>query len=159
SEVRKLALYAHGAGRIELADVEAVVGDASLLATDEIIDAAFSGRTDALDPVLAKAWSESTNPSVLAGAALRHAMLLHRLRGEVEKGRAAASAVETAGWQVPFRRKAGVAAQLSALSMERLNRIVADLADTVFEARRNAALGEALTSRALMRIALGAKPR
>ena len=157
AEVRKLTLYAHGAGRIELSDVEAVVGDASLLATDEIIDAAFSGRTDALDVTLAKAWSEEVNPSVLAGATLRHAMLLHRLRGEVDKGRPAASVVE--GAQLHFRRKAGIGAQLASLTADRLERIVADLASTVLEARRNTALGEALTSRALMRIALTTKPR
>src|SRR5437868_5546576 len=49
SELKKLTLYAHGAGRIEVSDVLAVVGDASLLATDEIIDSAFSGEADALD--------------------------------------------------------------------------------------------------------------
>jgi len=159
SELKKLTLYAHGAGRIELQDVEAVVGDASTLATDEIIDAAFSGNTDTLDTTLAKAWSEGVNASVLAGTALRHALLLHRLRGEVEKGRPAAGVVDGAGMQIYFRRKAGVTAQLNSLGMERLDRIVADLSDTVLEARRNAALAGALVSRALMRIALTARAR
>ncbi|MDQ0392421.1 DNA polymerase III subunit delta [Labrys monachus] len=159
SELRKLTLYAHGAGRIEPQDVEAVVGDASALVTDEIIDAAFSGRTEALDAILAKAWSEGVNASVLAGTALRHALLLHRLRGEVEKGRPAAGVVDSAGGQIYFRRKAGVTAQLTALGMERLDRIVAELSDAVLEARRNAMLAEALVSRALMRIALVARAR
>jgi DNA polymerase-3 subunit delta len=159
SELKKLTLYAHGAGRIELRDVEAVVGDASALATDEIIDAAFSGQTDSLDVKLAKAWSEGVSTSSLAGAALRHALLLHRLRGEVERGRAAAGAVDTAGMQVHFRRKAGVSAQLAALSTDRLDHIVADLSNAVLDARRNAVLGEAIVSRALMRIALIARAR
>jgi len=52
-----------------------------------------------------------------------------------------------------------VVRQLGALRLDRLDRIVADLSDTVLEARRNAALAEALVSRALMRIALMAKGR
>ena len=159
SELKKLTLYALGAGRIEVSDVLAVVGDASLLATDEIIDSAFSGDVDRLDRTLAKAWGENVNASVLAGTALRHALLLHRLRGEVEKGQAAASAVASAGYAVPFSRKAAIARQLGAMRLDRLERIVADLADTVLDARRNAALGQALVGRALMRIALMARGR
>lgn len=158
-EIRKLALYAHGAGRIELSDVEAVISDASLLATDEIVDAAFSGQGGRLDAALAKAWTEGVNPSVLAGAVLRHAVLLHRLRGEVEAGGDAASLVAAPAHQVYFKRRAGVAAQVSATNGVRIARIVSDLADTVLEARRTAGLGQALVSRALMRIAASARPR
>jgi hypothetical protein len=42
---------------------------------------------------------------------------------------------------------------------DRLDHIVADLSDTVLEARRNSALGPALVSRSLMRIALTVRPR
>ena len=45
SEIRKLALYAHGKDRVELDDVLAVVADASALALDAVVDAAFAGRT------------------------------------------------------------------------------------------------------------------
>ena len=45
NEIRKLALYARGQERVELADVLAVVADASALALDGVIDAAFAGRT------------------------------------------------------------------------------------------------------------------
>ena len=44
SEIRKLALYAHGKERVELEDVLAVVADASALALDAVIDAAFAGQ-------------------------------------------------------------------------------------------------------------------
>src|SRR6185437_9878438 len=42
SEIRKLALYAAGKERVELDDVFAVVADASALALDAVIDAAFT---------------------------------------------------------------------------------------------------------------------
>jgi DNA polymerase-3 subunit delta len=158
-EVRKLALYAAGADRIEVSDVEAIVGDSSLLATDEIIDAAFSGDARRLDAALVKAWSEGVNASVLAGAALRHALLLHRLRAEVDRGKAAPAAVEAAGGQVHFKRKASVAAQLAAGSSARFETVLRELADTVLEARRTAPLAQSIVARALARIALGARPR
>jgi DNA polymerase III subunit delta len=157
AEIRKLTLYAAGAGRIELSDVEAIVGDASLLATDEIVDAAFSGNAARLDSALAKAWSEGVNASVLAGAALRHALLLHRLRAQVDLGRPAAAVVDAAGGQIHYKRKASVAGQLATGSSERLETTLSDLSDTVLDARRNPALAEAIVSRMLMRIALAAR--
>src|SRR6202451_2151355 len=49
SELRKLALYAQGRGQdgkqISIEDIAAVVSDASALALDDIVDAAFAGRT------------------------------------------------------------------------------------------------------------------
>ena len=159
SEVRKLCLYALGVGRIELADVEAVVGDATALVTDAIVDAAFSGRLAVLDELVTKAWGEGVNASVMAGTSLRHALTLHRLRGDVEKGRSATSVVEGAGGLVHFKRKADVSAQLATFSQARLDAIVSDLQTTVLEARRNSGLAEALVSRALIRIALSAQTR
>ena len=45
SEIRKLALYARGQDRVGVDDVAAVVSDASSLALDDIVDAAFAGKT------------------------------------------------------------------------------------------------------------------
>src|SRR6266568_4635783 len=45
SEITKLALYARGRERVELDDVMAVTADASALALDALLDAAFAGRT------------------------------------------------------------------------------------------------------------------
>ena len=44
AELRKLMLYAHGQQTIEIDDVMAVVADASALALDALVDAAFAGR-------------------------------------------------------------------------------------------------------------------
>lgn len=156
-EIRKLCLYCLGTGRIEVKDVEAVVGDATELVQDEVVDAAFLGRVEELDPLVAKAWAEGIHASVLAGAALRHALVLHRLRGEVDKGRPAEGVVASLGGMINFKRKDGAARSLQRLSSQALERITQDLADAVFEARRNATLGPSIVSRALMRVALLAK--
>lgn len=159
AEVQKLCLYAHGTGRIDLADVLAVVGDATALATDAIIDASFSGRLGVLDTTVAKAWGEGVNASVLAGAALRHALMLQRLRALVDRGQPAAAVVEGAGGMIHFKRRADITGQLSVLDGSRLETIVADLQTAVLEARRNQTLAQALVSRALMRIALAVGQR
>ena len=43
-EVGKLALYAHGEERVNLAHVDAVVADVSAIALDDAVDAAFTGQ-------------------------------------------------------------------------------------------------------------------
>ncbi len=48
-EIQKVALFAGGKGKVELADVMAVVSDASSLELDEMIDAVFAGRTRELE--------------------------------------------------------------------------------------------------------------
>src|SRR5215475_5906970 len=55
NELRKLTLYARGQNRVEIDDVLAVVADASALALDAIVDAAFGGRTSEVETQLAKA--------------------------------------------------------------------------------------------------------
>ncbi len=42
-EVRKLALYCHGTGRVELADVEAICGDVTGSSGDDLVHAALGG--------------------------------------------------------------------------------------------------------------------
>src|SRR5947209_2433199 len=53
-ELRKLAAFANGKQRVDLADVMAVVSDASSLELDELIDAAFAGLKGELEFQLGK---------------------------------------------------------------------------------------------------------
>src|SRR5712672_3174654 len=86
SEIRKLALYAHGHGRVELDDVVAVVADASMLALDGVIDAAFAGRTGDVEFQFAKACIGGTSPGTIISGSLRHVATLHKARLAVEAG-------------------------------------------------------------------------
>ena len=45
NELRKLTLYAHGTREVGVDDVIAVVSDASALELDDMVDAAFAGKT------------------------------------------------------------------------------------------------------------------
>ena len=60
NELRKLALYARGTAEVGVDDVAAVVSDASALALDDIVDAAFAGRPADLEAQLAKARAAGT---------------------------------------------------------------------------------------------------
>jgi DNA polymerase-3 subunit delta len=72
SEITKLALYARGRDRIELDDIMAVVSDASALALDALLDAAFAGKTADVEFQFAKARTAGTTPSSILAAAIRH---------------------------------------------------------------------------------------
>src|SRR5262249_50680153 len=86
NEIRKLTLYAHGKQRVEMDDILAVIADASALAYDGVIDAAFAGRKDDVEIQFGKARAAGTHPDVILGSALRQAFTLHRLRMDIEGG-------------------------------------------------------------------------
>src|SRR5271165_3090244 len=73
-------------GRVELSDVMAVVSDASTLALDELVDAAFAGRTGELEAQLDKARTAATAPSTIVSAALRQVAQLHKARLAMDAG-------------------------------------------------------------------------
>jgi DNA polymerase III subunit delta len=155
NEVRKLALYAHGKPAADLDDVIAVVADASALGLNELVDAAFAGRAADVETRFAKARAEGTHPSAIVGAALRQVAQLHRARLAVDSGTPASEAIPG----LHFSRKTLVQAALSSWSAARLEKIMAQLADASFEARRRPALAEVIVQRALMVTAQMARRR
>lgn len=152
-DVRKLCLYAMNARRIEVDDVTAVVAEAGEVGMDEAVDAAFGGRPADVAGALKALRGSGTPASVTLAAALRHALTLHRMRGQVDEGRSARSVVESAGPPIHFRRKDAVERCLGRWRSDRLMDAVTRLADAVASGRKSAAIGEALAERALLAIA------
>jgi len=159
NEVRKLALYAQKSGQVTLDDVVAVVADASMLALDNVVDAAFAGKTADVETQFGKARAAGTAPGTIALAALRQVLNLHRLRLAVDEGSSVSEAVERARPPVHFRRKAVIETALRTWTSERLQRVMAQLADAVFETRKQPALAEAIAHRALTAIAVNARQK
>lgn len=157
SEVRKLALYAHGQGRIEIDDVMAVVADASMLAIDELVDAAFAGRTSDVEFQFAKASMAGTAPPSLLAAAQRHLVILHKSRLAIDQGQPVSSVVESL--RLHFRRAPRVEAALKTWSAPRLERLMGQFADATLEARKQPDLAEPLAHRALLAVAVNARRR
>lgn len=158
SEIRKLALYAEGKKRIDLDDVQAVVADASSLATDTLLDAAFAGRAREVETEFAKARVAGTSPGSLIFAASRHVGLLHRARLAMD----ARTPVDQAAEMVcgrNFRRKPSVEAALKSWSAARLEAAMLRMADTVLASRMRADLAEALVERAFLDTAIEARTK
>src|SRR4029079_2437628 len=102
SELRKLAPYAPGKERLELDDVHAVVADASALALDALVDAAFAGRTGEVEFHFAKAQTAGTGVGSILFAAQRQVAALHKARLAVDQGTSVDTAV--GGMYLNFRR-------------------------------------------------------
>ena len=160
SEILKLALYARGRDRIELDDVIAVSADASALALDALLDAAFAGRTAEVEFQFAKARTAGTAPSAILAAAIRQVATLHRARLAVDAGQSATSAAEE--MRLHFSRKPAVEAALRAWTTPRLARAMSQLAEAALEARRQHAradVSEPIAQRALLSLAVQARTR
>lgn len=156
NEIRKLALYAHGRGRVEIDDVLAIVADASALALDAIVDAAFAGRPRDVELQFAKTRAGGTPANAIVGAALRHVSQLHRARAAIEAGASARDAMGPLA-AVHFRRKPMVDAALAAWTASRLERAMAQLAEAALETRRRPALADPVAQRVLLLIAVAAR--
>jgi DNA polymerase-3 subunit delta len=154
SELRKLALYARGKERVEIDDVIAVIADASTVALDALIDAAFAGRKREAETQFAKARNAGTPPGSILSAALRQVAMLHKARLAVDCGQSARAAAESA--YVNFRRLPLVEAALRAWSAPRLERAMQQLAEASFDARLRSRLAEAIAHRSLLSIAVQA---
>lgn len=157
NEIRKLALYAHGRGQIALEDVLAVVADASDLALDDVVDAAFAGRTADVELNFKKARASGTHPGSIVLAALRQASQIHKLRLAVEGGAPISGAVEQARPPLHFRRKPLVESALRIWTAARVERAMMQLSDALLESRKQSDLSEAITNRVLMNIAVNAR--
>ena len=153
SEIRKLALYAHGKDRIEIDDVLAVVADASALALDAVVDAAFGGRAADTEAQVSKALSAGTTSGSILSWALRYVTQLHKARLALDSGEPPDMAMRSFVPPVNFRRADTVKAALTAWPAQRLQRAMEQLAETTLNARRTAPLADALTQRTLLTIA------
>jgi DNA polymerase-3 subunit delta len=159
NEIRKLALYARGQARVELADVMAVVADASALGFDGVIDAAFAGKTPEVEVEFGKARSSGSSPAAIVSAAIRQVANLHKMKLAVEGGDTVEFAMMRGAPPVHFTRKAAVEAALRSWAPARLLRAMEQLAEASLDMRRNAPLAEAIAQRTLLSIAVGARRR
>jgi len=159
NELRKLVLYAQGKERVDLADVLAVVSDASNLALDSVLDAAFAGRTGELEAEFAKTRAGGASPAVIISAAIRQVANLHKMRLAIDAGDAIEFVMKRGAPPVHFTRAKAVGEALRVWSAPRLLRAMAQLAEASLDARRNAPLAEAIAQRTLLSIAVGARRR
>jgi DNA polymerase-3 subunit delta len=155
SEIRKLALYAGGRGQegkqVGVEDVAAVVSDASTLALEDVVDAAFAGRPGEVEAHLAKARTAGTSAGSLLFAAQRHVAQLHKWRLALDER--SGFSLDAALPPGQFRRKTAIEAALRNWSAARLLSSMSELADATLESRRQSDLADTIAERALLAIA------
>jgi DNA polymerase-3 subunit delta len=156
-EIAKLALFARGQEQVELDDVMAVVADASTLALDGLIDAAFAGRTNELEVQFGKARTAGTSPGTIVSTALRQVTQLHKARLAIEDGASVSEATGVIQPFVHFSRKVAVEAALRSWTSARLERAMAQLAEALLESRKQAGLADVIAQRTLLSLAVNAR--
>ena len=159
NELRKLALYAHGAREVTLDDVMAVVADASELKIDPIVDGAFAGKPELVETEFAKAMVAGTYPGMIISAAQRQAAWLHKTSLAVAEGTPVSTLLDSGFPRLHFSRKPSVEVALRNFSAARLVGIIEQLATAALETRKQSALAAVIAQRALLSIAVNAKRR
>lgn len=159
AEIDKLVLYAHGRERIEIADVEAVVGDAAEQVLDTILLAASggAGRKAVLEFDRAVAAGES--PQMIISATQRHFQRLHRLRSALDAGRSFEDASRALRPPLHFKSKPAIEAHCRAWDAARLDRAIASIARSARDARVSAHLEATIAERLLLELATMAGSR
>src|ERR1700731_1656885 len=155
NELRKLALYAHGRGEVDVDDITAVVSDASALALDDLVDTAFAGRPADLEAQLAKVRAAGSPVGSIFYAAQRQLAQLHKWRVAIESG--AHFSIDSVQPPLHFRRKTLVEAALKQWNAARLLAAMAELADAVLASRKMPGLADTIAEGALLSLAVKAR--
>lgn len=155
SELAKLVLYARDAGTVTADHVEAIVADASAVAVDALVDAAFTGDLPALDAALRRAVTNSTEAGSVLSAAVRHANWLHRSKVDLQSGTSPDQILsQLSRWGISFKRKPAIGRQLRIAGTDALWRAATRLGEAVGQVRRHPDLARSLASRALWSVAV-----
>ncbi len=153
-EIEKLALYAHGNGRVTLEDVRAVVGDESEARTEEVCDAAGEGDVARLDRALERLWITGMSPVGIVRTCLAHFQRVALVKAQ---GGSVEAAVKRLRPPVHFKRETSFKMQVQRWTEAGLNEALDLLLDTEALCKTTAIPAEAACGRALFTIAARAR--
>lgn len=155
AELEKLVLYCRGSKRIEIADVEAAIGDVSSVTSDELVDAMLSGNLVALDAAFAALSAKGTSLQGTALILARQMTSLAEQRSSMERdGKSASAVVAAARPPIFFTRKPLVERILGSTPLARFLSYLDRLQEAVLLSRKEADLASAIIHRTLLGIAL-----
>ncbi|HXF54668.1 MAG TPA: DNA polymerase III subunit delta [Hyphomicrobiaceae bacterium] len=160
SEIEKVALYAGDKGRVEVDDVDAVVGDAAELAIDAVLFAAASGDAARAMSEFDRTVASGESPQAIILALQRHFQRLNRIRAALDAGRGFEDAIRPLRPPVHFKHKGIVETQARAWTLARSSQALAMIAAAARAARLTAALEAALAERLVLDLVrLAPRPR
>ncbi len=141
AEIEKLALYALGAPRIEEADVEAIVGDASQMAIDRVVSAAITGQIQATMIECDKAIAAGESAAYMIIATEKQLHRLHRVRLAIDAGSSVDDALKGIRPPLFSRARDQFMRQLEQWSASKLTRALARVTEGQRLARSGGPLG------------------
>lgn len=151
AEIEKLIFYAASNRKITLADVRAVVADASGLAIDDVLDAATAGDSKAALRAFSAARAEGTTPATILNAAIRHLFSLHRMSLQIEAGEDTDMILKRN--RVFWRRADDHKRALRRLGSRSIESALIALGEAELETRRCSALSDVIAERAILSLA------
>lgn len=150
AEIEKLALYAHGKGRIEESDIDAAVGDAAEQALDRVVMAAGGAQVAAALAECDRSIAAGEDAQAVILALQRHFLRLHRMRAALDAGRPMDEIVRGLRPPPHFKQRDALEAQCRAWSGARLSAALARIAQAAKTARLSPALEGTLAERLLL---------
>jgi DNA polymerase-3 subunit delta len=150
AEIEKLALYAHGKGRIEESDIEAAVGDAAEQALDRVVLAAGAGQVAAALAECDRSIAAGEDAQAIVAALQRHFLRLHRMRTALDAGRSMDEVMRGLRPPPHFKQRDALEAQCRAWSAGKLSTALVRIAATAKAARLSPALEQTLAERLLL---------
>ena len=155
NEIRKLALYCRGMQIIEENQIDEIIGDASAISTDEVVDAVLSGDLPAFHHALHKVLVSKTPVFLVLQSCLKQFQMLDLMRSEMdEKKMQAGQVMATLGRHIHFKRKPIVEKALRNWSAPALARETARLQAAILQSRRRQSLEPNIAFQVLMATAL-----
>ncbi len=159
SEIAKLMLYARATGRVEIADVEAIVSDAAPSTLDAAIDAALAGDLSETERTATRYFDDGGDAGFLVMRLIARVILLRQIRLDVERGRSVESAIQSQFVRLPPAGRAALTRQAERWTSANLGKRMVSLLSLAGRARRDSRLAPILTTRALWTLASGARAR
>jgi DNA polymerase-3 subunit delta len=152
-ELEKLVLFAAETKRLTRNDVLTLCADNAMSALDEVADAIGTGHPEALEKALARAYSASVDSQRLLITVTQHFLALRRWRAGVDDGRSARDVLDS-GWPKPhFSRRNALEQQVRLWSDTAIANAADRLLTATNESRKNYALADTVTRRALLSLA------
>jgi DNA polymerase-3 subunit delta len=153
SEIDKLVLYVGARRRIEVEDVEAIVGDAAAQSLDLLLGKMMRGERGEAVAALDRALAAGENPQALISSIQRHLTRLHRVLADVEQGRSVHDVVRGLRPPLHFKAKDALLVEAGHWTAGRLASAVVRSATALRTARRQSDLQFAAVERLVLETA------
>lgn len=152
-EIEKLILYCAGRDTVTVADILAIVGDATDSGLEQIAIAAASGEPATVVMDFDRAVTAGENPQAIILVALRYFQRLHRVRAQIDAGKSSEDAFRSLRPPLHFSLRDAMSQQCRLWSTASLNEAMMRINETAQQARLNSQMDAVLAERLLFNLA------